>query len=353
MSFHALKIFFLLLLCSLLSLHAAAPPKEVQEGTNGLPNISTRLHPESRDFTLYASLLIWTAKEAGADCWAEVITSDSSSSSNDLKSVHFGWDPGFRVGLGYGMQHDQWDTQAYYTWFYTKGTDHVSSLPGAVHSTFLGNFYVNNPTGAGLSGPSYQKASIDWTIRFNMFDWELGRSFWISKSLSLRPFVGVKGGWIHQSIRSKWHNVNLSGAQFFSLGRETLKNNFWGVGPQAGVSTRWNLLARESHSLSLFGDFSAALMWGHWSFGDLFTNDLNQEVSVHLQNMRSGASMVRALMGLGWSVNFSENRYRLSTKLGYEMQFWLDQLQFYSFTGGRLANELTLQGGTLEFCFEF
>ena len=94
-------------------------------------------------------------------------------------------------------------------------------------------------------------------------------------------------------------------------------------------------------------------MWGHWSFSDIFKNDLQQQVSVDLQNINSGASMLRTFMGFGWDANLSQNRYRFSTKLGYEMQFWLNQLQFYSFTGGRLVNELTLQGGTLEFCFNF
>src|SRR5262249_51985460 len=161
----------------------------------------------------------------------------------DLHQVHFEWSPGFRVGVDYGMKHDQWDTQAYYTRFHTRGKDHASEGPGTVHSTFLGNFYVDNPQGSGLSGPSYQSASIDWTIRFNMFDWELGRHFWVSQSLSLRPFVGVKGGWIHQSIRSKWKDPNLVGAEFFKMGIEHIKNHFWGIGPEAGINTKWIFFA--------------------------------------------------------------------------------------------------------------
>lgn len=325
----------------------------VQENANGLPNISARLHPNSRDFKIYANLIVWTAKEPGADCWAEVITSDNSTSTNDLKQVHFGWDPGFRVGASYGMKHDQWETQAYYTWFHTRGKDHISSGPGTVHSAFLGNFYVDNADGSGLSGPSYQKASIDWAIHFNMFDWELGRNFWVSKSLALSPFLGIKGGWIHQSIHSKWQNPDLSGPEFFNTGVENLKNNFWGIGPEAGINMTWSLVTTGQSQFYLFGDFSGALMWGHWSFSDIFENDLQQKVSVNLQNINGGASMLRTFMGFGWDANFSQNHYRFSTKLGYEMQFWLDQLQFYAFTGGRLVNELTLQGGTLEFCFNF
>lgn len=335
-----------------MTLGVAAKAVNIEECNNGLPNISARHCPNSRDFNIFANLIIWTAKEAGADIWAEVIISDGVTSSNDILQVDFGWDPGFRVGVGYGMKHDQWDTQAFYTWFNTRGKDVISSGLGTVFSTFLGNFYVNNPNGAGLSGPAYQSASIDWTIHFNMFDWELGRKYWVSKALSLRPFLGIKGGWIKQSIHSKWQNPELSGAAFFNVGTENLENNFWGMGPGAGLNTQWGVFNGQTQ-FYLFGDFFIALMYGHWSFSDLFQNDISQQVSVNLQDINGGASTLRTFMGFGCDVNFCRNRYRFSTKLGYEMQFWLDQLQFYSFTGGRLVNVLTLQGGTFELCFDF
>lgn len=293
----------------------------------------------------------------GADCWAEVITPPAAPSSNELTEVHFGWDPGFRVGLGYGMEYDQWDTQAFFTWFYTQGDDRVLSAPGAVHSTFMGNFYVDNPTGAGISGPSYQSASIDWTIRFNMFDWELGRNYWVSQELALRPFLGVKGGWIDQQIDSAWNDSTPPSSSptspVYNLGQEKVKNDFWGIGPSAGINTKWHLLRRTCHSLHLFGDFSGSLMWGHWSFSDFFHNDIQQQVTINQGNVNSGAMMVRSFMGFGWNSAVRQNRARLSARLGYEAQFWLDQLQFYSFVGGTLDTALTLQGGTLEFSVDF
>lgn len=324
-----------------------------QSNSNGLPNISSRFHPDSTCFTVFADLLVWSAKESGSDNWAEVINTKGVTTTCDIEDVRFDWNAGIRVGLGYGMKHGQWDTQLYYTWFRTEGNEHVSSHPGSVFSPFIGNFYIDNPDGAGISGVAYQKASMDWTIRFNMFDWELGRAFWVSKALSLRPFVGLKGGWIHQSIHSKWQNPNLSGAEFFKTGRENLKNNFWGIGPSAGLNTTWNFAIRHNHSFSLFGDFSGAIMWGHWTFGDVYQNDIQQKVVIKSSSLSSGASMLRTIMGFEWDAQFNRNRSRFAMRLGYEMQFWMDQLQFYSFDAGILSNELTLQGGTLEFRFDF
>ena len=304
-------------------------------------------------FNIFAAFLLWTAREAGADAWAEAIVSEPSSISNDLQQVDFRWDPGFRVGLGYFMKSNPWDTKFYYTRFHTTGKDDASRGPGSIHSTFLGNFYVDNPLGLGISGPSYESASINWRIHYDIFDWELGCRLSLSKSLVLRPFVGVKGGWINQHIHTKWNNPDLPADEFFNEGIEDIENDFWGIGPDLGIDTKWILGSFRNQAFSLFGDFSGALMWGHWSFSDEFSNDLNQKVDVNLQDINSGATMVRAFMGLGWDAKIKKGCKRVTMRLGYEMQFWFNQLQYYSFTGGRLDNQLTLQGGTLEFCLDF
>ena len=326
---------------------------KMQEDFNGLTNVSARFHQNSTEFNIFVDPLVWTAKEAGTDCWAEGIISDSSFISNNLEQIDFGWNVGLRIGAGYGMKHDQWDTRLFYTLFRTQGNDHASRGAGSMHSSFLGNFYVGNPEGAGITGPSYESASIRWTIRFQMFDWDLGRKFWASESLALRPFMGIKGGLIHQFIHSKWYKPNLTGTDFFNLGIENIKNNFWGIGPQVGIDTKWVLSAGKRHCFSIFDDISGALMYGHWAFSDVFDNDINQKIVIDSQPLNGGASMVRVFSGLEWNADVKQDCYRFSTKVGYEMQFWLNQLQFYSFTGGRLGNQLTLQGVTLEFCCDF
>lgn len=328
-------------------------PVNMKICNNPLNKVADESVSKSKNFDIFGNFILWTAQEAGADCWAEEITSVDSNSSNNIHEVHFGFDPGYRLGIGYKMKHDQWNTKLYYTWFRTRGRAYISGATGAVHSTFLGNFYVDNPIGLGLSGPAYQKAGIIWKIHFNMLDWDLGRKFCAEKPVVIELFLGVKGGWIDQAIYSTWQNPNLSiFFEPFKIGRENIENNYWGIGPKAGINTKWNLYNSKS-KFYLLGNFSEALMWGNWSFVDEYKNDISQQVSIDLQNIRSGSSMMQTFMGVGWENNIRHDRCRFSVKLGYEMQFWLDQLQFYSFTGGRLVNMLTLQGGTLELYFDF
>jgi len=302
---------------------------------------------------VFADLFVWCAKESGTEAWAQKLLMSDLNSEIYLQALDFEWNAGFRVGIGYGMRHDQWDTQLYYTRFQTHAKDHVSGGPGTIHSSFLGNFYINNPDGLNLTGVAYENGSIHWSIHYNIFDWELGRSFWVSNALSLRPFIGLKGGWIHQSIHSKWRHPNVIAPLYFNEGAENLKNNFWGIGPSAGLNTQWNVLSVRNHRLWLYGDLSGAIMYGHWTLSDAYHNDIDQIVIAELSDLNSGATMVRTGFGLGWDIALSKGRYQLTAQLGWEMQFWFDQLQYYSFDDGRLDNALTFQGGTFELRFDF
>lgn len=310
--------------------------------------------PDCASFDTFADLLVWRAQESGTENWVEVITGGSGSPEIcEIRNVNFDWNPGFRVGLGYGLNEDRWDTQFYYTWFRTNGDDRVSSSPGSIFSPFLGNFYVDNPTGAGIRGLTYEKASIQWTINFNVFDWDLGWKLRVGQVL-FRPFIGVKGAGIQQSIHSKWENPTVPPlSEPFSTGVENLRTHFWGVGPSGGVNTKWNVFTVQNHAVNLLADFSGAIMYGHWTFEDIYTNDILQKISVILPDNDAGAYMLKTFLGIGWDANFCCDQFLFSTKLGFEMQFWLDQLQLYLFDTGRLNNELTLQGGTLEFLFDF
>lgn len=330
---------------------------QVIESGNGLPNISARTLPQSNCMNVSADVLFWCARQSGAENWGEDFSSSVLPSTNltiDLLQVDFGWDPGFRVGVDYGMKHDQWDTQFFYTWFRTNGKDQASTS-GQITPAFFANVLVGNPTASLISGPTYHNGSIQWTILFNVFDWELGRNYWVSSALSLRPFIGLKGGWIFQKIHSKWLNplasVNAPDPSAFGVATENIKNHFGGLGPSVGLNTKWKIGSVSRHMFSLFGDISGAIMWGRWTFEDVYRNQVPDKVSLIVPNMNGGASMLRTFTGLGW--DYARDRFGFAIRLGYEAQFWLDQLRYYSSPMGRLSNELTLQGGVIDVRFDF
>lgn len=64
--------------------------------------------------------------------------------------------------------------------------------------------FAENLNGAGLSGPYYKKAGINWNVLLHSLDLALGRSITIDDFVNLSPFVGLKGSVIKQSLKINW-----------------------------------------------------------------------------------------------------------------------------------------------------
>lgn len=295
----------------------------------------------------FADLLFWKASVSSSDNWSQVITSSSYFQSATINSVNFKYNTGYRVGLGYQQPFDFWDTLFYYTSYKTRGRDQES---GNVYSDYVGNFFVNNTDGGSISAaPFYGLGAMQWKLVFDTLDLELGRTFNMDKLLSLRPYLGLKAAIINQSIYTSWYNpVNVA---TFTTASENLQNNFWGLGPVLGLKSVWPLYKGETTTFNIFGNLSGAVLWGHWSFSDHYSNNLPMSVTVNHSDLNGASTMARGLVGLEWGGKIS--KADLSARLGYEAQVWLSQLQFYTYNQGRVNNLLSLQGGILELCINF
>lgn len=336
-------------LCSLLGstvcpLYADGSIQQLGADT-GLPNISARPQLRKNNVDLFADFLYWRATET-AD-WALVLLNSPGEEKVTYKTLLFDWEPAFRVGIGYHMGHDRWDTQFSYTRFETHASEHVKEGPGVINSAFLG-------AKAWGTGP-YKTAHVKMSIDFNLFDWDLGRSFLVSQALSLRPSIGLKGGWIDQSIRSSWRNPNFDdfGSTIILSATEDLENDFYGGGPKSGCDLKWIFGKVHESFFSFFGTFSAAFLWGHWSIRDEFRSNLYFDAKTREADKNFGAVALQALMGVGWETNFRRNRSHFAVKLGYEIQDWFNQYLIFDDSTGAQSNDLVLQGLTLDVRLDF
>jgi hypothetical protein len=300
----------------------------------------TELETTSQNWDLFGEFLVWYASEEPSSIWAND-TSVSIVGLNIIDSVDiaigkFDWNYGFRVGAGHTMQHDRWDTQFYWSWFRTEAH---STIPTGNHLVYL------EFTGSLLGEDLFEGngAHLDWSLLYNMVDWELGRACLLSKALTFRPFIGIKGGWIDQNIHAQ---INLPS----STGVEHIKNLFWGAGPSGGINTKWEMFCISRNSLNLLGDISSAMMWGSWEIKDVYKNSVG-EFPVKVKNSSLGSLMLRGFLGIGWDTH--TRRFGFAAKLGYEMQIWFDQLRIPSVPALPLHNDLTLQGGTFNARFDF
>lgn len=338
LAFRRLPLLVALILSALSKLHGAEEPLK------GVPNISTRTESAS-SWALSADVLFWLASEEVASIWADVITVGDNTSSWSAEGFDFNWDYGLRVGAGHGLIHDQWDTMLYWTYFRTSAKHTIPFEPDRL---IIPEFFA-----ALLSKNTPLSLHAKWSLLFNIFDWELGRSYWVSQHVSLRPFLGIKGGWIHQSIHGKYQNLIIDKVHTHNSAQEHLKNNFWGVGPLGGLNSKWRARQWGPHSLDFFGDFSMATLWGNWQCSDVYKNTASQKSSVNMKNATLGALMFRGFMGISWDVIFYGRKASFNARLGYEMQIWLNQLRLATFQLQRLHDDLTLQGITFNCRFDF
>ena len=314
-----------------------------------------------RGINLFADALFWTVREGSADNWAQVITPKgflgSYVGTATLVDAPFDWNTGFRVGLGYQPLTDDLGAVLHYTNFSTRAT---SRAAGEVYSAFLGNFFVDNTDGDTF-GPHYRSASIRWDFDFHTIDLEVRRSFPIAPNLTVRPFAGLKAAFVNQSVKSTWRQpINtLEKTYLFNSATEDLEQDFWGIGPSLGVTLEMPLCTRPQYSLSFFGTPSGSLMYGHWTFSDLYTNDgptsttmsTPTSIAINTSPISGVATMLSGVMGFEW--NQSLSRASTTLRVGYEAQVWLNQMQFYSYNMGRLNNLMSLHGGVLEFCINY
>lgn len=327
----------------------SATQEESITGGNGLPNVSAKPKNAGANWDLFGDALYWYASEQMSTSWASVITQENANLRRFTpKEVTFEGNGGFRIGLGCTMNYDQWDTQIYWTRYQTDAHSRIPDNGSVISPEFFSGFIVGL-----VNHDKVLSGKLKWKLLYNMIDWELGRNFQVSRHLAIRPFIALKGGFIDQAIHSRYRAQPIFGPTIVYGFHENLKNNFWGAGPCGGVNTQWEIAKFHSQSLSVMGDFSVAGLWGTWDVKDRYSDQRDIEMATRLKKSHLGAWTLRGLLGLSWAVNFNNDRSRFTTKLGYEMQIWFNQLKLPTFQQLILHGDLTFQGGTLECRFDF
>ncbi len=291
------------------------------------------------------------------------------------QELAFKWNWGFRVGLGYEFDHDQWDTDIYYTWFVNNAAS--GSTSQTAFTTPAGGSAVSLNSNLAPATPATVTSGTATTkLNFNVLDWELGRAFYVSNAISLRPHVGVKGAWIKLTEGETF--ASTAAPATFSVSSETKS---WEVGPSAGINSNWyfgcaNTMGpkgevKDRPSFSIFGDVSGALMYGHFkntytatgataagaASGGFTASNLNRNLMV---------PVLTGVLGLAWDMCFDCDKMHLGIRAGYELQYWFRQNQrFSNFNDGsfgtlpgaprytRTTGDLALQGLTIDVRFDF
>lgn len=311
-----------------------------------------------KNWDIFADLLFWHMGEVGTipNSTIAVTSNQYLISELNINNLNFHWDLGYRIGGRYSnIGHNQWGFSLYYTWYRTEAKN---------KGTYDG--FVGIPSGFPLTGTlsdadflnlfwlfAAQSYNARWDLLYNIFDFQLDHEYLVSKAISLKPYLGLRGGWIHQNIHIHSTYLDTLANNTPVPAKEKLKNHFWGIGPSCGLDSEWCLGQVGGHSFYLFDNFSGAFLWSFWSYSDQLSIGNNINGDLKAKHRQAGSLMFQDVLGFQWSVKLNKNGSLFSLRLGFEFQYWFDHLQIFNTYNGRQHNALTLQGGTFDLRFDY
>ncbi len=332
---------------------------EQTKGCYGMINPAARPVVEcGADLFITGDFLYWQGQENGLG----YVIKNFSSFNGDLgsvgsltnarvKNVSRHWNPGFRIGVGYNMPHDGWDMYLNWTRFYTS---HESSqtvpFGGALIPTLI------NPLQLPHAGV-LTTASARQKLHLNVLDFELGREFFVSKYLTLRPFGGLRSAWLNQRYKVDYGYIS---AGILTDVEPKFRNKFWGFGLRTGLDTQWGL----GEGFSIYADGAISLLYGYFNVTGTQTTTTGSGVAVSnlsvKDNPRIGRAITDLAAGLRWEDLFSCDSFRLRIQAGWEQHMYFGQNQYLKFVdsfeqGFYTSNQgdITFQGWVLNAQIDF
>jgi hypothetical protein len=339
----------------LLLLSCAAPAlceqkRPVSEAPDEKVNFPSNFQVEGGcNLLITGEYLYWTAREDGlyfaqngfANPAPSFPPSDSSISfDGKLKKIHPGWDSGLRLGAGLNFPREGYDAIVYWTWFASNSrtSAHGSLLPVWAEPDFI-----------PFAGATHADARFN--LNLNVLDVEWGRSSWFGGYFSLRPFFGLRGAWIDQTLKTR---------SFYSTTPPVFGDlhscaDFRGGGLRAGLDTRFTF----PYGLSIYGLASGSLLCGQAN-GSLRIHENTIEIAHTKDRFCKGLSSVQMALGFGWDTHFAKDRLHIELHVGWESNIWfginqmnhyLNQLNQGAFfkENGNLSTQGLVAGGRFDF----
>ncbi|MCI5051523.1 MAG: Lpg1974 family pore-forming outer membrane protein [Simkaniaceae bacterium] len=307
------------------------------------------------DVFITADFIYWSVREDGLNFATSgyAAAPTTTLAKGKVYQPDFNWHPGFKAGLGLTLAHDDWDLFLEYTWMNAPMDWTTATNNGTDNSTLQSSwiFDVND------SVQRLTRATGAWSNNVNTADLTMGRHLFISHYLALHPHIGLKASWQKQRYKAYYQETDGVLGDITET-RLSFRQQFFGIGLLAGIDSSYYF----DKNWSLFGDFAASALASH------FDVDHKSSQFLILNGEKNGANTVPLYfdekvdtitpvlewaMGVRWDYWFNEDSYHVALQLGWEQQFWLDMNRFHNVFDGGARGNLTMQGVTFKFRFDF
>ncbi|HEY2811548.1 MAG TPA: Lpg1974 family pore-forming outer membrane protein [Rhabdochlamydiaceae bacterium] len=278
----------------------------------------------SRSAFIEGDVLFWQARETGLEYLIDAVQPSSSflPKEFDIKAPEFEWDFGSRVGLGYNPGWDGCDLFVQWTRFFTDAHDN-GLLTASPNQSFFSPW--SNPNFTIFPVAQIIEAEAHWKLHFDTIDLELGRAFFMTKFLVLRPFIGPSSIWINQRYKLEYEANGIIARRRVFKDRIKLKNFFFGLGARAGGEMNFHFTT----ALSLMAKGALAIYAGKFDVDrkEKMQNTLNTTTFDIDDNFRAGRAATTLAMGFRWE-HFTSKKWYVRAELCYDIQFFFKQNQF-------------------------
>lgn len=320
------------------------------ESPTGLSVSVDYLYWKAQEEQLYPVFLEDPSNDSGSDQGFLVVTNQK-----------FEYTSGFRAAVGYTFPCEAYDVKLAWTRFHPRTTGNYEAPvnKGLIAIPFFDLTSSDVPHAASLVS--------HWHLNYDMLDLDLGRQYAISPCFTLRPHIGLKGGWIDQTQKMQANDIILGQGQpqpiAFAQGTVDRRNNFNGIGPSIGVDMRFAL----GSQFGLFGTVTGALLYGKFDLttvvfiSDTLDNNTNLPIGPKTLPMKTSGCFVsptvQILLGGDWATCFCE-KYGIRLGVAYEVQYWWNQLKTLNslpqlFFLNCPTGNLMMHGLTVQASFEF
>lgn len=178
----------------------------------------------------------------------------------------FDWYLGARAGIEYILNHDQWILNLNTVILSSKGKDRQQR--DIVNQTTFGEAFDNtglipswnhpDSYGGHLQNIRYANSNVKWDQDFYAINLMLEKGFCISNKIKIKPSIGLGNLLIFDDYKVHYDNgkifpiaVDTTVSPISSLSKN--KQDTFGVGPRAGIDTRWYIFKNTNFFAKAYG----------------------------------------------------------------------------------------------------
>jgi hypothetical protein len=273
--------------------------------------------PYCQEVNIRGELLYWRAELGGLQSAFGTTTIDTTvaggitTTTVTEKDVEpdWKWRPGFRIGADYAFSC--FDLEADWTHYVGRATFHEDGQHG------------------------------NWKIRYDTIDLLFGRRFSIAPCFYFKPFVGVRGARIRQTLKSnlETHFTSIIGDNTVSTVKND-KEKFWGIGPELGLEADWYIAC----NFSLYGSVDVVSYYGQVRAKVRNTDTFTSTVSDGNGTIRRSFNTIAtdAFFGIRW-----DKAWPVASEVLLTIKLGLEQHRIYDFSDLGSDGTLSMDGANL------